>query len=48
MIIQCLLIKFGFHFHDHVLTGLILLYSKCEEMEMLRQLFELIGKPNIF
>lgn len=47
VMIQCLSIKIGLHFHDHVLTGLISLYSKCGKMEMSRQLFGLIGKPDL-
>ncbi|XP_022888180.1 pentatricopeptide repeat-containing protein At4g30700-like [Olea europaea var. sylvestris] len=47
MMLQSLAIKVGCHFHEHVLTGLISLYSKCGDILTARVLFELIGKPDL-
>ncbi|CAL5199432.1 unnamed protein product [Lathyrus oleraceus] len=45
--IQCLALKFGFHFYDYVLTGLMTLYSKCGDVNTARLLFGMIGKPDL-
>ncbi|CAI9761010.1 unnamed protein product [Fraxinus pennsylvanica] len=47
MMLQSLAIKVGCHFHEHVLTGLISLYLKCEDILTAWVLFELIGKPDL-
>ncbi|CAK8564275.1 unnamed protein product [Lathyrus sativus] len=45
--IQCLALKFGFHFYDYVLTGLMSLYSKCGDVNTARLLFGMIRKPDL-
>ncbi|KVI01376.1 Pentatricopeptide repeat-containing protein [Cynara cardunculus var. scolymus] len=47
MAIECLSIKLGFHWHAHVLTGLISLYAKCGDMSTGERLFEQIKHPDI-
>ncbi|XAR66737.1 hypothetical protein NMG60_11013060 [Bertholletia excelsa] len=47
MMVHCLAMKFGFHCHEYVLTGLISLYSKCGEILMARSLFEQISVPDL-
>ncbi|KAA8522848.1 hypothetical protein F0562_009271 [Nyssa sinensis] len=47
MMIQCLAMKVGFHFHDYVLTGLISLYSKCGETSIALWLFQQIEQPDL-
>lgn len=47
MMFQGLSIKVGFHFHNHVLTGLICLYAKCREMSIARLLFGQIERPDL-
>ncbi|KAL0345913.1 UNVERIFIED_CONTAM: Pentatricopeptide repeat-containing protein [Sesamum radiatum] len=44
--VQALAMKVGCHFHDHVLTCLVSLYSKCGDI-LTRLLFGLIGKPDL-
>ncbi|KAL8223098.1 hypothetical protein R6Q57_020497 [Mikania cordata] len=47
MAIESFSIKLGFHWHVHVLTGLISLYAKCNNMSTARCLFEQIEQPDI-
>lgn len=47
MMVQSLAIKVGCHFHEHVLTCLISLYSKCGDTSTAQAFFELIGKPDL-
>ncbi|XP_052200063.1 pentatricopeptide repeat-containing protein At4g30700 [Diospyros lotus] len=47
MMIQCLAVKFGFHCHKYILTGLISLYSKCEEILRAQSLFDQIESPDL-
>ncbi|KAG8367631.1 hypothetical protein BUALT_Bualt16G0092300 [Buddleja alternifolia] len=45
--VQALAMKVGCHFHKHVLTCLISLYSKCGDTLTARSLFGLIEKPDL-
>ncbi|KAL6534794.1 hypothetical protein OROGR_013469 [Orobanche gracilis] len=47
MMVQALAMKIGCHFHVHVLTCLVSLYSKCGDSMTARFLFELIGNPDL-
>lgn len=47
MMVQSLAIKVGCHFHEHVLTCLISLYSKCGDTLLAPILFELLGKSDL-
>ncbi|KAL7134495.1 hypothetical protein ABFS83_11G029800 [Erythranthe nasuta] len=47
MMVQALALKIGCHSHDHVLTCLVSLYSKCGDISTARLLFNLIGKPDL-
>ncbi|CAI9783029.1 unnamed protein product [Fraxinus pennsylvanica] len=47
LMVQSLAIKVGCHFHEHVLTCLISLYSKCGDTSTARVFFVLIGKPDL-
>ncbi|KAL3824655.1 hypothetical protein ACJIZ3_020684 [Penstemon smallii] len=47
MMVQALGLKVGCHFNEHVLTGLVSLYSKCGDILTARCLFELIVKPDL-
>lgn len=47
MQIQCLAVKFGFHSHISLLTGLISLYSKCGNVERANLLFRDIGRKDL-
>lgn len=45
--VQALAMKVGCHFHEHVLTCLVSLYSKCGDILTARLLFGLIEKPDL-
>ncbi|CAK9175257.1 unnamed protein product [Ilex paraguariensis] len=47
MMVQCLAVKIGCHYHDYVLTGLISFYAKCGEISTAKLLFGQIGKPDL-
>ncbi|KAK6944336.1 E motif [Dillenia turbinata] len=47
MMIQCLALKLGFDYHDHVVTGLISLYSKCGNIRTANLLFRQIERPDL-
>ncbi|XP_051152131.1 pentatricopeptide repeat-containing protein At4g30700 isoform X2 [Andrographis paniculata] len=44
---QALAMKVGCHFHDRVLTCLVSLYSKCEDVLTARLLFDMIESPDL-
>ncbi|GER27783.1 pentatricopeptide repeat-containing protein, partial [Striga asiatica] len=47
MTVQALAVKVGCHYHDHVLTCLVCLYSKCGDIFTARLLFSLIRNPDL-
>ncbi|XP_019177959.1 PREDICTED: pentatricopeptide repeat-containing protein At4g30700 isoform X1 [Ipomoea nil] len=47
MMVHCLAVKAGYHFHDYVITGLISAYSKCGDVKTAEMLFEHIRKPDL-
>ncbi|KAK6126984.1 hypothetical protein DH2020_039273 [Rehmannia glutinosa] len=47
MMVQALAMKVGCHFHGHVLTCLVSLYSKCGDVVTAQLLFGLIGNPDL-
>ncbi|GFP99868.1 pentatricopeptide repeat-containing protein at4g30700 [Phtheirospermum japonicum] len=47
MMVQALAMKVGCHFHGHVLTCLVSLYSKCGDILTARLLFGLIRNPDL-
>ncbi|KAK6942319.1 Pentatricopeptide repeat [Dillenia turbinata] len=47
MMIQCLAMTLGFDYHDHVVTGLISLYSKCGNIHTASLLFRQIEQPDL-
>ncbi|KAI3446722.1 hypothetical protein Pfo_003387 [Paulownia fortunei] len=47
MMVQALAMKVGCHFHDHVLTCLGSLYSKCGDILTAQLLFGFIGNPDL-
>ncbi|PIN08236.1 hypothetical protein CDL12_19193 [Handroanthus impetiginosus] len=47
MMVQALAMKIGCHFHVHVLTCLVSLYSKCGDILTARSLFGLMWKPDL-
>ncbi|CAH9136745.1 unnamed protein product [Cuscuta epithymum] len=47
VMVHCLVVKVGLHFHEFVITGLISAYSRCGDVKTGWMLFEQIRKPDL-